>query len=262
MKSETVFVTPEMAAEWLKTNNRNRKLNPKHVTNLARAMERGDWALNGESIKISSEGELLDGQHRLEAIVEAATGIFTLVVQDIPAEAQSTMDQGRKRNFGDEVAMAGKANSSMLAALARRAWMWDRGNHRFTSNDTPSIQEMWETLEKYPHLERSAEIAARSSMAYRPSRGAVTGTAHHLFIQLDPDQTAQFFASFASGLDLSQGHPVAALRQRLLNDFTTSKKVPFHQNLAFYIRAWNAVREGRELSKIQHTAEEPMIFPV
>lgn len=262
MKAETVFVTPEMAAEWLKRNERNRKINPKHVSNLARAIAQGDWTLNGEAVKLSTQGQILDGQHRLEAIVEAGVGIFTLVVSDLPQMTQETMDQGRKRSFADALSMAGVPNATLVQAIARRAWMWDRGNLRFSNTDAPSVQEQDHTLEKYPHIHRSAELASRASTAYRPSRGAVTGTAHHLFIQIDPDQTAQFFASFASGLDLSKGHPVAALRQRLLNDVTTSKRVPFHQGLAYFIRTWNAVREGREMAKIQHTAEEPMIKPV
>lgn len=262
MNVEITLVTPEMASEWLKLNDHNRKANPKHVTNLARAMVRGDWALNGEAIKRSVSNQVLDGQQRLMAIVEANTAILTLVVSGLPPEAQDTMDQGRKRNFADKVTMDGMANAVMVAAVARRAWMWDQGNIRFTSTTSPSIQEQSETLEKYPHIHRSAEMAARSSMAYKPSRGAVTGTAHHLFIQIDPDLTAQFFASFVSGFDLSEGNPVAALRQRLLNDHTGSKSVPFHQHLAFFIRSWNALREGRELSRIIHTADEPMIRPV
>lgn len=263
MISATVTeITPELAKLWLSQNDRNRKVNPKAVSDYARQMAAGKWALNGEAIKRSVTNQLLDGQQRLMAVVEADVAIMSLVIEGLAPETQDTMDGGRKRSAADSFAMDGTANYTFVAAIGRRAWMWDQGNIRFATSGTPSINEVKETVEKYPHIHRSAEIAARSSMSYRPSRGAVTGTAHHLFIQIDPDLTAEFFAQFTSGAIGDKDHPILALRARLLNDYTARKSVPFHQGLAFFIRTWNALREGRELSRIVHTAEEPMIRPL
>lgn len=262
MQTTIIQVTPELAGLWLSQNDRNRKVNPKAVTDYARQMSSGKWSFNGESIKRSKSGQLLDGQHRLMAIVEAGVTVEMLLIEDLEPEVQDTVDAGRKRTTADAFSMDGVANASIVAAVGRRAWMWDQGNIRFTASSSPSTLEVKETIEKYPHIHRSAEIGARTAMSYKPTRGAITGTAHHLFVQLDQDLTAEFFAQLTTGAKLDGDHPVMALRNRLLNDFTNRKKVPFHQGLAFYIRAWNARREGRELSRIAHTAEEPMIKPV
>lgn len=262
MQTSIIQVTPQLAKVWLSLNDRNRKINPKAVTDYARQMTTGKWLSNGESIKRAHNGQLLDGQHRLMAVIEAGVEVEMLVIEGLEPEIQDTVDAGRKRTASDQLSMSGVANSSIVAAVGRRAWMWDQGNIRFTASSSPSILEVKETLEKYPHIHRSAEIGARTAMSYKPTRGAITGTAHHLFVQLDQDLAAEFFAQLTTGAKLDGDHPVMALRNRLLNDFTNRKKVPFHQGLAFYIRAWNARREGRELSRIAHTAEEPMIKPV
>ena len=65
-------ITPELAAEFLKKNKSNRPLSSKHVIALAGSIERGEWMFTGESIKFSESDTLLDGQHRLSAIVMAA----------------------------------------------------------------------------------------------------------------------------------------------------------------------------------------------
>lgn len=262
MKTSIMQVTPQLAKFWLSLNDRNRKINPKGVADYARQMTTGKWLLNGESIKRAHNGSLLDGQHRLMAVIEAGVAVEMLVIEDLEPEIQDTVDAGRKRTAADALSMDGVANASIVAAVGRRAWMWDQNNIRFVAASSPSISEVKETIEKYPHIHRSAEIGARTAMSYKPTRGAITGTAHHLFVQLDQDLTAEFFAQLATGAKLDGDHPVLALRNRLLNDFTNSKKIPFHQGLAFYIRAWNALREGRELSRIVHTADEPMIRPV
>lgn len=262
MQVSIMQVTPELAKLWLSQNDRNRNVTPKVVGDYARQMTTGKWRMNGEAIKRSTTNQLLDGQQRLLALIQADVTLEMLVVEGLDPEVQDTMDGGRKRTAADALSMDGVANASIAAAVSRRAWMWDRGNLRFASAASPSVTEVKETLTKYPHIHRSAELGSRIAMSYRPSRGAVTGMAHHLFVQLDQDLTAEFFAQLATGAGLDGGHPVLALRTRLANDKFGSKRVPFHQGLAFFIRAWNALREGRELSKIQHTAEEPMIKPL
>lgn len=262
MKYNVLTVTPELAKLWLKDNTRNRNLNDKLVQDYARQILAGEWRVNGEAIKRAKDGTLLDGQHRLSAVILAGTPIEILVIEDLEPELQDTMDAGRKRTASDALAISGEANAAVLAAVARRVWMWDRGGLRFPSSPSPSTTELRHVLEQYPSLRRSAEIASRTYMTFRPTRQTVTGTAHHLFNQIDPDLTAEFFAQLGTGANLDAGHPVLTLRNRLTSDKMTMKKVPFHQGLALYIRAWNGRREGREMSRLLHTADEPMILPL
>lgn len=262
MRINLVLVTPQIAAEWLKDNPNNRNLNAKLVADYAREMRAGLWLSNGETVKRAHDGVLLDGQHRLAAIVASDTAVEILVVEGLPYAAQDTMDSGRKRTTGDVMAIHGETNSNVLASVARRVWMWDLGNRKFTNTDRPSSTELLTVLEKYPSLRRSAEIGTRTNRSYRPAVATVVGTTHHILLQLDEGACSEFFAQLGTGVELYDGHPILTLRNRLLRDKVNAKNVPFHQHVGLYFRAWNALREGRYLATIAHTAEEPMVMPV
>lgn len=262
MKTSIVTVTPELARVWLKQNDGNRNLNAKTVSAYARAMRRGDWMANGESIKFDSSGRLLDGQHRLAALIEADLSHELLVIEGLSSAAQDTMDSGRKRTTADALSIHGMGNANVLSAVARRAWMWDRGNYKFVNTEIPTTSEVMETIDKYPSLERSAEIGTRTNNSYRPAGATVTGVAHHLFHQMDEGAAAEFFAQLGTGAGLDDGHPVLTLRNRLVRDKVAGKVLTTPLALAYFIRSWNAVREYRTLAVIVHTAAEPMPMPV
>lgn len=67
----------------------------------ARQMREGLWHFNAETIKFDVNGNLLDGQHRLMAIVKSGCAISCLVVRNLPSEVFSTIDRGTIRSYGD-----------------------------------------------------------------------------------------------------------------------------------------------------------------
>ena len=75
-----VTVTPDMAFEMLEKNTRNRKVDEKRVRQYAKDMKSSRWALNGSTIVIAEDGTLLDGQHRLWAVIEANVPVQLLIV--------------------------------------------------------------------------------------------------------------------------------------------------------------------------------------
>lgn len=265
MYAETVDITPKLAATFLERNTRNRNLTARVVDSYAREMTLGNWKSNGETIKISHEGVVLDGQHRLAAIVASGVTLENaLVVFDLDESTQYTMDSGRKRTAADAMAINGDMNVNVLAAITRRALLWEAGHHKFGNALRPSTTELLEFRAKYPSLARSAEIGVQVQRGYKPANATVTGTVHHILNRI-PDarpQAAAFFAHLSTGVELGPNDPILTLRNRLLRDKVTSRHVPFHQNVGLYFRAWNAVREGRTLTTILHTAEEPMVMPV
>ena len=264
MRINVMDVTPEMADQWLGHNIRNRIISEKAKDGMVRDMLSGNWTSNGEPlVRLSKTNVILDGQHRLKAICESGVTLRDqIVIEDLDDDVQSTIDIGRKRTTADALVLSGEAYATVLAAVNRKAWQWDQGNLKFTSTTMPTTQEQLEYLEKNPSLRRSAEIAKRSSNHFRLIRPAVAGVAHHLFLRISPDHTALFFAKLETGAGLDEGDPILALRDRLTRDKLTSRSVPFHLGTAIYIRAWNAMREDRALSRIVHTAEEPMILPL
>ena len=256
-----LFVTPEMASEWLKLNLRNRPLKDRKIAEYARDMAAGRFVFNGEAIKIADNGLVLDGQNRLHACIRAGIGFETLVITGLAEYTQATMDSGARRSAGDQLAIDGVAYSRNLAAIARRVWQWEQKNYRFTNTVSPSNSEILEVVDAHPSLARSVEIGHRCATQFKVSNCTANGLAHHLFLAIEPNQTALFFARLETGADMEEGDPVLALRNRLINDQTMQRRAPFHQGVNYLLRTWNAIREGKEISKLQCPPEASMVMP-
>ena len=98
-------ITPEQASKWLETSAKNRLLNSTRVAMYAAAMVRGDWMLTNQGIAFDEFGALIDGQHRLHAIVKANVPVTMLVIESTPNRSQLVLDQGLKRTPHDQIAL-------------------------------------------------------------------------------------------------------------------------------------------------------------
>ena len=258
---EILSVTPGLAKEWLRTNSHNRRLRKNDIFNYARDMAAGKWLMNGESIKFSATNQLLDGQHRLHAVVQSGVTVPMLVITGLPPETQATMDSGIKRTTADAFSLDGKSNAPALAAILKRIWLWDQGDYKFSANYKPTTAECAELLEQRPEIYRSVEIAVRIHQTFKYIPQSATGTAHHLFSRIAADEAVWFFARVGDGADLVAGHPVLTLRNRILSERDDRRSIKDWRYMAYLVRTWNAVRTGRSLSKIQQAPDAPMPMP-
>src|SRR6266568_3853923 len=103
--AEVITIRPQDATEWLRCNKNNRPVRKRHVEFLAAEILAGNWQVNGQAIVIADNEEVLDGQHRLFAIIEAGKPIQSLVVYGITPEAFRTIDTGAKRTGADALAL-------------------------------------------------------------------------------------------------------------------------------------------------------------
>ena len=122
------MLTPELATSLLERNQHNRPLSQAHVERIAKQIVEGKWKFNGDTIKVSDSGDVLDGQHRLWAEIEAKKPIETIIVYGVPRDAFATIDTIRKhRNGGDVVALSGQVRYRTIVAGAL-GWLlrWQR----------------------------------------------------------------------------------------------------------------------------------------
>lgn len=107
----TVFmnVSPEKALNWLENaNTNNRKVIDAKVRYLVREIKNGKWNLSHQGIAFGTDGVLLDGQHRLWAIVESNTTVRMPVTFNVSPEAIMTIDVIDKRTMADILTLAGE----------------------------------------------------------------------------------------------------------------------------------------------------------
>ena len=106
MKSKVVMVDPSLAAAWLAKNaQHNRKLKKTVVQDYAHQMKRGEWQLTHQGVAFDTRGVLIDGQHRLSAIVQANVIVPMMVTVNAPSVSFASLDCGVKRSVADLLAL-------------------------------------------------------------------------------------------------------------------------------------------------------------
>lgn len=95
-------ITPELAKSYLDTCNiDNRKIRPGMVSKYANYMITGEWVLSDQCISFDLTGKLINGQHRLLAIVQSGVTIKAMVARHMPEDSFKYLDQGATRSKSD-----------------------------------------------------------------------------------------------------------------------------------------------------------------
>jgi hypothetical protein len=247
---EIVDVSPELAESWLSKNPNNRNLRRSVVDGYARDMSAARWAHNGETVKFAADGHLFDGQHRLNAIIVSGATVPMVVVRGLSPDVMPTVDAGAKRSYSDALKLQGEDNTSTLAAVARRAVMWERGMRTNTGAIRPMPLEMNDFLVRHPEIRTSADLASR--LASRESLPAsVYGLCHFLFAKLDAEDASWFLMRVSDGDGIASSDPIAQLRGRITRLRVRGGRINETEGLALTIRAWNAHRAGETRTKLQ-----------
>ena len=105
MYSKTELVTPGMAKALLMTNPRNRSIKRSSVAKLEEDIKNGRWEVTHQGIALDENGVLIDGHHRLTAIVNTNTACMIYVTYNAVASAK--LDNGTPRSDKDALYMAG-----------------------------------------------------------------------------------------------------------------------------------------------------------
>ena len=229
---EIVTMTPEWAAKLLGTiNTHNRKLKPGHVKNLSEAIIKGDWKLTSHGISIGSDGALLDGQHRLAAIVKSKKNVQVVLSKNCDPSTFSVIDTGARRSAGDAIALAGgtvevKSIAAGLrlyiCATERRDRVWHTGGGK-----TPSNDEILRAFEKKAvDAEFFAAYLKKCWSTFRPLNKSASLAFCLLAVEdnWSREDLQEFFALIASGAGLSDESPILAYRNWIASCMVSKEK--------------------------------------
>ena len=110
VRSQWTDITPAMAASWLKNNFGNRPVSEDTVTAYARDMINGVWRATHQGIAFNDGDQLIDGQHRLMAILQSGRTVRMMVTFGLPAKIEGSemttmdcVDRGRTRSVADQL---------------------------------------------------------------------------------------------------------------------------------------------------------------
>lgn len=251
-KAAFVWVDPTIAERWLGRNENNRNLNQALVRRYVTDMEAGDWAFTGEAVKFSASGKLLDGQHRLHAIIKSGVTVLMLVVRGLDDPAQDVMDTGRKRTAHDMLKMHGKTHATALAATARLVVAWQNG--AIKTSDTQFVghitnSQILAVVESDPYVAWASELAAHANgVAANPS---AIGLAAWVAGRFHADQVRTFLTTTAEMRTDGPGDPRYTLANRLRIARDQRERLTSIQQAWLILRAFEAYRSGRKLKQLK-----------
>lgn len=253
-------VTPEMARDMLGHNSHNRSIRPKHVSNLVKDLKEGRWCMNGDTICISEDGTLIDGQHRLTAVVTSGVTATMMVVYNLPNDPQvfGTKGVGKPRHYADVLTIEGAKNASTLGTALCLTFRCDEGcmfeSVPFSNNEVVEFYKM------YTGMEESVSKCMRSKGLVPAS---ILSACHYMFSRRDRDAADAFVEDIITGAGLPTGDPVLMLRDRYMRNAKSSAKLPQAILMGLTVKAWNHRRKGLKGVRLDFSrmVGEDSVFP-
>jgi hypothetical protein len=249
-----VTVTPTLASKWLKDFNYtdNRPIAIGWVDYLARQMDKGLWQDNGEPLIFDGEGNLLDGQHRLAAVIKSGKQQTFDVRRGVETHAFTTIDQGRNRSPAQVLGMLGVKNASTVASICRLIYNWEVSGQPFVGRriSPDEIQLVRDLYEGEVEAATQVTIGCRRDV---PAPASIIGFCAYLFTKVSKRKAEAFFRTLKEGVADSPKDPALVLRNRLYKEAVANSRrsLPKRAMLGLFIRGWNAYHKGDLVSQLQ-----------
>lgn len=266
------IITPDMARKMLSKTIRNRTIAEKTVRQYEADIVGNVWELNGETIKLDKHGLLIDGQHRLQACINADKSFETFVARGIDADkTMHSIDSGKVRGMGDYVHFCGYSNSHMLVGAARRCNQTAEaqpathpGRDMMVPDSLDSKASMLDYLERVPQLAESCGLVV-------PYVKNVTGwlppsilAGFHAFASVSIGETLadEFLVRVAEGSDLHRGDAILSMRTRLMAESAKPGSVMQPKaKLVLLIRTWGYWVTNTPLDRLVLSSKRSLWIP-
>lgn len=256
MKAQIEIITPAAAKNFLEKNTTNRKVSLATVDRYAADMKADRWANNGQGIVVALDGELLDGQHRMLAIIASQKSIGMLVVRGAPKESFVTMDTGKPRSLSDLLSIQGYDHTNTLATAARSAYNYIGGVQQGYPVTKAALDDF---IQAHPHTQTAASMVSkyaklkqRGPFASVVFLGSYRGNLN--------DEAESFLDGVNYGEGMRRGDPRHTLREWILAERLRGRG-QLRNDAAFAAigRAWNAWAAGKELAVIKGVAKPTLM---
>ena len=245
------IITPEIAQQWLESyNTENRGFKTSAVNKYVRDIESGNWAFLGDPIRFDVRGILIDGQHRLRAIVKSGIAIQMVVLRGVKTSHRAVIDSGARRSSGDALRIEGRKNAVAMAAAVSALDAFERGLFKHSGSSpmySPSHAEVVELADLYSELGFDDDVTkAVSDYKHIRIKTTTLAVSRYLQRQVATDKEVEEFwygACFTAG----PGDARWTLRNWAAKQSSTRKDARRDTSLGLYAVAvcWNAWRKGK-----------------
>lgn len=261
------LITPEIAKRYLEKNIGNRPINKYAIDLYAQQMKEGLWQINNDAISFNENGRLLNGQHRLKALIQSNTNQQFFVIRGLNTSAFVTMDNGKSRIAGDVLCTYGIENGKNAAAIVKRKMMLaDHNNYVLTDKrdakgggnaSRTKISNALIVEEYYKHSADYDEFASAAKGLYTRSRLLSTSDyggiiAYLILVLHHPHDTVMSFFDEFTDRKPTTNNAVMLLRNKLTQDAISTARLTSVARQKLLIKTWNAYVTGKTVRSLQY----------
>ena len=248
MRTQIETIGPKEAEALLKSNTLNRPISETTVRRYVQDMLAGAWQENAATIVISRSNRLLDGQHRLHAILRSGVSLRMLISYDVDDAAFHTIDNGKTRSASDILSIGGLENTKTLGVAGKLILNYASGASLHNQVGRVALVEF---IEANPQVAAVVDTVVKHKIRF--SKGVlaavmVLGDSKGLH----GDKVEEFLEAVETGAGLEKGDPRLTLREWESLERIRSRN-QLRQPFAFgaAARAWNAFVAGKSLTTIR-----------
>lgn len=248
LKSVVFDVGPKDAEFLLGLSRGNRTESSLVIDKYRRDILAGHWVLTHQGLGIDAKGSLVDGHHRMRAVIAANKPIRTMVTFGLPAKAIEGADMGRARSIAAQLRLRdGQTPPTLLIAAVRMAMMLESDIRGLQC--AYSLGEIKDGLAHYREAIASLGIETRKKFP-----ASMWGTLVFAY-PVAPELITSFAEDLVRGTDLPRGSPAFCLREylRIPKGNTATEKRAI---IARTLYAVKATVEGRPLTKFSPRGED------
>lgn len=200
MHFRLVMVTPVVASRWLEKNHPdNRTVAWNRVEALANDIRNGSWKLMHQGVAFGENGYLIDGQHRLHAIVQAGQPAEVLVVRNEGGTYQDPIDRGGARSIAAIMGV-----NTRQAAAFNMLRCFENG---FEIHTPMTLADAETVYERHKSVFEKLAVVRNRAKILGPTLAACAWA-----LPISGDRVLDFAGKMASGEMIARGDPVYALR--------------------------------------------------
>lgn len=254
-------IGPAEATALLENSSNFREARDSTINQYAAMMHKREWVENGETIKLNKKGELIDGQHRLRAIIKSGVTLPMVVVRNVSPDFE--IDSGKSRTLAQHLARAGFSNSGQLASMVVSIRMLSTAQSGLGDSRTRRKPSHASGV-RFAKQHRGLQDVAASFLKMRHLRAKIRRPLlciAYLAKSIDTGEAARFLSQI-EGLNVRKGSVIDSMANRFSSGVPTSqsKTISNVDAFAYAVKTWNIFVQGTSIRLTWNATRED--FPL
>lgn len=244
---KVIDVTPQLAASWLQLNVSNRKPNTNYIRQYIQDILMGNWEMIGDPIRFSTEGRLMDGQHRLMAIMRANKCVKMVVMVGVNPNAFTHIDSGNRRTVSDSLFIKGVSRSREVASIINVL----NNNGVLGNRGVASAARNAPIYDSDPQRFDSAAEAA--CQVKKLTMSSAYGAFFYLALKAHPEKAQSFHRKFVTGT-AEEHDPARFIREHMRDKYPVGKRGGRDKQVEIGLKLVEAFKrhcEGKPMKRVR-----------